>query len=655
MFKKLIFTISLCLVSISMLAQAIVINELNSRNPGVNDKQFIELKTQSPNTSLDGHVMVLFNGSNAGGNASYYVLSLDGFVTDFNGLFVIGGPAMSPSPNFTVSQNTFQIGNDAVGIYQGTPSDFPEGTLATTNNLVDALVYGHGQSDGQDLPGLLDFSEGIINENINGNGNNESIQRADDGSWFVASPTPRLPNQGGGITPIFIEVITDGPTVDEGDDYTISFQTSQTLNDDLFINFSLENNGFNEDDFSGTTEVTILAGEDFASTTISIIDDDLDEGDEVMLISVDEPAPPFVLLQNNIEVIVIDNDFQVADWGTPVAPTFDVVNSTAPSGYYDELDGKAGQDLIDAIQNIIAEEGVVRTHTYADIIDILKEADQSPDNSNQVWLLYREENRPKFMFQTGSTGTSFWNREHVYPRSRGGFFSIEDDDIATGINSWWNTNADSLRHGNSDAHALRAADANENSSRGNKHFGDYIGPAGTQGSFYGDVSRSVFYMAIRYNDLDVVEGFPPLATNVGELGDLITMLDWHELDPPDDFEMNRNNVIYEWQQNRNPFIDYPELVDYIWGDKQGDVWNNPLSTVSEEFVDFTFYPNPSNGKLQIDGLNNAEVEIYDLQGKSIQKHGINGSTNLDLNLSTGVYLLRFTSNSTSTVERLIVK
>lgn len=635
----------------SVQAQNVIINELDSRNPGVDTAEFIELKTQSPNTSLDGYVMVLFNGSNAGGNSSYYALDLDGFETDFNGLFVIGGQDVSPSPNFIVGPNTFQNGVDAVGIYLGNDFDFPEGTLATTANLVDALVYSHGQSDGQNLPSLLGFS-GIINENQNNQGLTQSIQRADDGSWFVANPTPRQPNQGGGITPIFMDVIFDETIVNEGESLTISFQTSQAVPEDLPIEFTLNNASFTQDDFTGSTSLTIPQGEDFISTTIHLIDDEIDEGDEVMLISIPEPATPYVLLQNAIQVIVVDNDFQVAAWGSPINPTFGIVNSTAPAGYYDALDGLAGQALRDAIKSLVSEAGVVRTHTYADVIDILKKADQSPDNSNQVWLLYREENRPKYMFQTGSTGSSFWNREHVYPRSRGGFFSIEEDDIPTGIEVWWETNADSLRHANSDAHALRAADANENSARGNLHFGQYTGPVNTQGSFYGDVARSVFFLALRYNALDVVNGYP---SATGQLGDLATLLSWHQQDPPDDFEMNRNNVVYEWQQNRNPFIDYPELVAYIWGDNQGDVWNNPLSVSVQETNSLRIFPNPTSGRIQIEGIDDALIRIFTLQGQLIKKQEVQGDSTLDLELQSGVYLLQLQTDYTIITKRLLVK
>jgi len=80
------------------------------------------------------------------------------------------------------------------------------------------------------------------------------------------------------------------------------------------------------------------------------------------------------------------------------------------------------------------------------------------------------------------------------------FSSIEEDDVATGINEWWETSADSLRHANSDAHGLRATDANENSSRGNKHFGSinnadsYAGSFWNSGKFLEEMWREQFFI-----------------------------------------------------------------------------------------------------------------------------------------------------------------
>src|SRR5690606_25601510 len=93
---------------------------------------------------------------------------------------------------------------------------------------------------------------------------------------------------------------------------------------------------------------------------------------------------------------------------------------------------------------------------------------------------------------------------------------------------------------------------------------DYNGPQNNQGSWKGDVARALFYMALRYEVLELVDGNPDDST-ANQLGDLQTLLSWHELDPADDFEMNRNNIIYSWQMNRNPFIDLPDLVDYVYG------------------------------------------------------------------------------------------
>lgn len=633
-------------------SQEVIINELYFRNPGVNDKQFIELKTDEPEVSLDGYVMVLFNGSDAGGNSSYEVLSLDGFVTDFNGLFVLGGPEMTPSPNVVIPTNFFQIGNDAVGIYEGSVDDFPDRTLATTTNLVDALVYGRNpDGDGQELPQLLDFQPGIIINTDQG----KSIQRSVDNlnEWFIADPTPRQLNDGSGIVPVFIDVLPSTTLVNEGESFNVDFELSSPITEPLTINFSLTSSTFGEENYSGSTSVTIAEGDVFGSTTITIIDDDIDDGDKFINLAVQSLGDPYFLNSNFIEIIVVDNDFSIADWGAPTDPTYEFVEPSGPENYFESLNGKSGQDLREAIQDIIAEEGVVKIHTYADVIDILKAADQNPSNSNQVWLLYREQSSPKYLFQQGSSGTGFWNREHVFPRSRGDFFSIEEDEIPTGINEWWETNADSLRHANSDAHGLRATDANENSSRGNQHFGEYVGPGGTQGSFKGDVARAVFYLSVRYNDLSVVDGFPDIS---GQLGDLQTLLQWHEEDPADDFEMNRNNVVYTWQNNRNPFIDYPELVDYVWGDKQGEVWNQSLSINQNEFQEVSIYPNPATGYIKFKGINpNTNVELYSMTGKKVLESKVQKETQLSLDLNAGVYLVRIINDSKAVTKKLIIK
>ena len=640
-----------CLLSRFIFSQEVIINEVDCDTPGVDTQEFIELRTQVVESPLDGYVLVLFNGSSSGADSSYFALSLDGFVTDFNGLFVLGGPELTPSPNYPLLKNFIQNGADAVAVYRGRVEDFEEGTLATIDHLVDALVYGTSDPEDQSLLNLLAKTE-QIDEDVNGNSDSESMQRNFDGSWSVGTPTPRIPNDGSGITPVFIDVTPSSNLVNEGDSFTIDFETSEPLMEDIIVTFNLINGGFTEEDYTGQTSVTLSAGINSASLTISLVDDEVDEGDEFISIAVDIPGEPFILNSNFIQVIAIDNDFTIADWGTPINPTFNKVEATGPSDYFESLNGESGLDLSQAIQDIIAEEGVVKIHTYADIIDILKSADQSPRNSNEVWLAYREESRPKYLYQLSSSGTGFWNREHVYPRSRGGFFSIEDDEIATGINQWWVTNADSLRHANSDAHGLRATDANENSSRSNHHFGEYTGPEGTIGSFRGDIARAVFYLSMRFNDLSVVDGFPE---NTGQLGDLQILLQWHLDDPVDDFEMNRNNIVYTWQNNRNPFIDYPELANYIWGNNQGEVWNQPLSITQNITEEISIYPNPASSYIQLQGISNDSlIQLYSMTGKKVLETKVNSEDRILLKLSTGVYLVRVMSDSKVITKKLII-
>lgn len=503
--KKKLLAVILLFFACTTLFSQVVINELDCDTPGIDDQEFVELKSDTPNFSLDGYVLVFFNGSSSGGDSSYMTIDLDGAVTDVNGLLLIGSSTVTPFPQFLISPNVIQNGADAVAIYLGDDTDFPEGTLATQTNLIDALAYDTNDSDDTNLMALLGLTEQISEGASN---NTNSIQRNDDGSYTATTPTPRALNEGGGVVFNAISISTALTQYGEGDTFDITFTAQENVTADFQFDFTLNNGTFDTSDFTGTTTVTIPNGQNAVTTSITIIDDAIDEGDEELLIRFSGLEPPYIPFNNFIKIRVIDNDFTVAPFGTPINPTYGVVESTQPSGYYNSLDELSDTALRQALQDIIAEEGVVRAQTYTDVIDILKEADQNPENSNQVWLVYLEQGRAKLDFQTTSNNVGTWNREHTFPRSRGGFDSIEEDEVGDGIDIFWNTTADSLRHGNSDAHALRAVDGPENSSRGNQFYGEYNGPSGTLGGFKGDAARSVFYMAVRYNGLEIVNGFP---------------------------------------------------------------------------------------------------------------------------------------------------
>jgi Endonuclease I/Secretion system C-terminal sorting domain len=653
---KQIITLGLFLFMSQFIISQIVINELDSDTPSIDTVEFIELKSNTPNFPLDGYVVVLFNGSTNGGDSSYFTIDLDGYSTDINGLLLIGSTNVSPVPQLLIATNVIQNGADAVAVYLGSWFDFPDGTLATTTNLIDALAYDTSDADDVVLMGLLGLTQ-QINENINGNKDNESIQRNNDGTYTVKAPTPRQLNDGSGVVLNGVSFTVAQTQYTEGDSFDITFTTEQVVTEVLNFDIVLSNNTFDTSDFTGNTSLTIPIGQNSTSTTISLVDDVNDEGDETAIISFVSLPSQYLALNDNVQIRIVDNDFVIAPWGIPTSPTFGIVASTQPNGYYNSLDGLSDTALRQALQDIIANPATVRAQTYADVIDILKEADQNPANSNQVWLVYTEQGRAKLDFQTDSNNFGKWNREHTYPRSRGGYFSVDLDDIADGKDVFWTTEADSLRHGNSDAHALRAADGPENSSRSNQNYGspEYDGPTGNLGSFKGDVARSVLYMAVRYNGLAVINGFPT-TTPIGNLGDLATLLNWHRNDPPDDFEMNRNNVIYTWQFNRNPFIDEPDLVEYIWGNNIGDIWNQALGINDTKGLDIQIYPNPTTSKIYIKGVKNkTQIEVFSVEGRKMETFKIDDNSFLDLSLSSGVYFVRITSESKSAIKKVIVK
>jgi hypothetical protein len=642
--------------SVQILSAQLVINELDCDTPSIDDKEFIEIKSDTPNFALDGYVVVLFNGSASGGNTSYFTIDLDGYSTDVNGLLLIGSAKVSPFPQYLISENVIQNGVDAIAIYQANWDDFPDGTLAYVDvTLVDVLLYRTTQTDGTGLiPIFSTFDPNIQIISEGGTQNTNSIQRNNDGTYFVGVPTPRQLNDGSGVVLNGISILIDQAQYDEGDSFDITFTTEQNVGSDLNFDITLNNQTFDNADFSGNTSLTILSGQNTTSTTITLVDDSDNEGDEVIKVSFVSLPTGYLRLNNNIQIRVIDDDFVVAAWGTPINPTYGLVNSTQPNNYYDDLDGLSGANLRQTLQNIIADPNIVRAQTYADIIDILKEADQNPENSNQVWLVYLEEGRAKLDYQITSNNVGTWNREHTFPRSRAGYYSISDDEVADGKDIFWTTKSDSLRHGNSDGHGLRASDGPENSIRNNQFYGQYTGPVGTLGGFKGDVARGVFYMAVRYNGLEIVNGFPDGL--VGQFGDLATLLDWHKKDPPDDYEMNRNNIVYTWQFNRNPFIDEPDLIEYIWGNKVGQIWSQPLSLDNFNTSEIQVYPNPTSGRIYFNGIENeTDIDVFTIDGRQLSSFQISSDKGLDLNLSSGLYLMRMSYEGKSIVKKIVVK
>ena len=227
---------------------------------------------------------------------------------------------------------------------------------------------------------------------------------------------------------------------------------------------------------------------------------------------------------------------------------------------------------------------------------ILEIADEDPGNAGRILDVYRNRSYLKGSERAG-TGTGItYNREHTWPNSLG--FGSASGDLG-------------LPHAPyTDTHMLYLSDTTYNADRGNKPYADCTlasgcgervteansgagggsgvypgnsnwvkGPEGNAGSFQGwgkrrgDLARAILYMAIRYEggrdvvtnqsepDLELTDDRSKIVVTSASpayMGLMSTLLAWHSADPPDAAERVRNEVIFSFQGNRNPFIDHPE-------------------------------------------------------------------------------------------------
>jgi len=159
-------------------------------------------------------------------------------------------------------------------------------------------------------------------------------------------------------------------------------------------------------------------------------------------------------------------------------------------------------------------------------------------------------------------------------------------------------------------------------------------------SHKGNTARAVFYFYTMYPQF--LEG----GTLPEAIGDPDVFYAWHNLDPPDAQEIERNERVQDAQGNYNPYINFPDLVSQVWG---------YVSGLSELSISFEVYPNPVNEELRVVGLNQTEVksiEILDVLGNVIlsQPRSVVISTNT---LSKGVYLVRIQTDKGVGVKRIV--
>ncbi len=228
-----------------------------------------------------------------------------------------------------------------------------------------------------------------------------------------------------------------------------------------------------------------------------------------------------------------------------------------PPGYYDSANGLSGEALKSALHDIVKNHTVIpySSSSKLDTRDALEVLDEDPGNPANIQPYYRLSPMAKSTF--GQTGQNGWNREHTWPQSKGADISPAHSDL----------------------HALFAEEASLNSSRNNSVYDDFTvnasvgtlynrdGNQWTSSQFYtraasrGNVARAIFYMATRYPIMTIID-----STTIGynQMGRKAVLLKWHLEDPPNAQEVLRNDRVYTFQGNRNPFVDNPEFVDLIF-------------------------------------------------------------------------------------------
>lgn len=265
-----------------------------------------------------------------------------------------------------------------------------------------------------------------------------------------------------------------------------------------------------------------------------------------------------------------------------------IINATIPTGYYNSAEGKNKGALLEALELIVGEH---KTLGYGDLWDLYYESDVTSEG--YIWDMYSTSKYTPGRNQCGSYSKigDCYNREHSFPKS------------------WFDDRSPMY----SDAFHIYPTDGKVNGQRSNYPFGEcangsyvsssggvkalgrlgsstFSGYSGTvfepDDQYKGDFARSYFYMAAAYNSYIDDWSSAQLAGNSYPCfsdWSVNLLMKWHREDPVSEKEINRNEVVYRWQGNRNPFIDHPELAEYVWGTKKNEGWTEQ-GTVSDPII-----------------------------------------------------------------------
>ncbi|TXE13186.1 endonuclease I [Seonamhaeicola algicola] len=300
--------------------------------------------------------------------------------------------------------------------------------------------------------------------------------------------------------------------------------------------------------YNSTKTITTLLDNDqlIDDAIINSVDDTASTGTVVL----NEDGSVSYTPQNNFKgedtftYTICDDDTPTAQCstGTVTVTVIEAISFNIPTeieNYYEGVIFSQDKDLTYSETQSLTVSKHTTILSYGQRHNYLYNADEDLSNVDNVVLVYSGESRywEEYASPTNSHSPQTFNTEHIYPQSL-----LTAEDAVT------------------DLHHLRACDENVNSERSNYPYRD--GSGGyllTNQEWFpgdewkGDVARMILYLNVRYGE------------TFNKVGSLELFLKWNIEDPVSAFEMQRNEVIYAAQGNRNPFIDNPYLATLIWG------------------------------------------------------------------------------------------
>ena len=346
-----------------------------------------------------------------------------------------------------------------------------------------------------------------------------------------------------------------------------------------------------------------------------------------------------------------------------------------PDGYYSNLEGKKTADLKTALHDIICQD---TTHylKYGSGVGYTWQGFYSTDrdlSNNEVIDMYSDSQR-------------YFDDNYIALGYKGFGMTIQIEHSVP--KSWWGCDIDHPDCAARDLNHLYPSDGTYNNYKSNNPLGvvtgnlahtngvskigigTYTGYTGTvfepADQYKGDFARSYFYIATAYQhylykwdqtaDGNMMEGdtYPTLKPWAIEL-----LLQWSRQDPVSDKERSRVENVFAVQKNRNPFIDYPQLAEYIWGNKKDSVFSFKAITGIKSLVsrNLSISPNPAKDHVQLnldETVGTYHYSIYSMTGSLVSSGDSAGRTLSVADLTSGVYSCVVDTGSERLVSKLII-